>query len=173
MSQMIITLLAIALASVSIAMSIRYIPADQGRALDLQEAVSRDLARVERAYDVLHYEGGGVVPVVVSSQSDGGFRFYFESKLRFLPGSLGGYSWSYGVSPVQPGSLYSGLGYVCMDGGAGTLSGAWQVALERLKKDYPAGQLVYGGGCGATEDLPDWRQRRPVINFYLVATPVV
>ena len=173
MTQLIITIIAIALTAALVLASISYVPAWYGFSNTAQKQVSAAMPLLEQTYDVLTRAAGGTPPAVQGG-SDGGFRSLFLPTLKFAPAAPAGYTWVYGQH-ANDGSRYANLNYFCLSPLGSTSEGVGR-GIYRAAGVFSADQMFINSGCGATSTLGqpgNWKGISRAVTFYVAYTPGV
>ncbi|VTU41908.1 MULTISPECIES: hypothetical protein [unclassified Variovorax] len=174
MFQLILTVMAIALTSALVMVSINYLPAWRGAARDVEQQVRTALPQLEEAYDAATRAAGGVPPAVLAA-SDGGFSAQFLPLLRFAPAAPAGYVWTYGQHG-DDGSRYANLNYFCLAPTRAGLQGVGR-GLYRGVSAFSRDQAFVNTSCGATvtQAAPSNWNAAPAraVTFYVAYTPGV
>lgn len=143
MSQLILTVISIALVGLLGLASLNYLPWWGATAALTEDVAKSSFRRVEQAYDVYTRLHDGVAPAVLA-QVDGGFSEHFTPILTHLPAALPGFTWSYGQA--------GGQDYFCMQGSGSSLNPGVLKGLARVKAVFSPTQLFVDSSCGATAD---------------------
>lgn len=159
MLQLILTVMAIALAALVVTSTISYMPNwlfDYNKA---KEPLAKGFCRLERTgLDEIAVQVGQL-PMATLNQgdqwngtpypyADGGLSAYLGARYRFLPLSPEGSTWRYGRTTLAG----TPTGFICLDATTRGLSEGAYRALLNLKGLVPPGQLIISGACGGTAD---------------------
>jgi hypothetical protein len=140
MTQLILTIIGIALTAALAVASINYLPWWQQPAAALTKMLDLSLAQVESAYQVVARAADGDAPAP-SGGADGGFAAHFLPVLQFTPAKPAGYHWVYG--------RVDDLDYFCLapgqDADEALVAAAWRVLGTRSPD-----QMKLNTHCGAT-----------------------
>lgn len=112
MFQLIIVVLAIALASTLLMVSVKYLPWWNRTATLIEESTRSSLVQLEQAYDIAARANNGTPPARTLSP-DGGYEENFRPILRLMPKAPGNSVWVYGQHPAD-GGLYANMHYFCL-----------------------------------------------------------
>jgi len=173
MTQLIITVLAIALTALTVLASLNYLPWWYQGAADTDHFLRGGMGALERGYKTLARDNAGVPPAV-TADTDGGFETNFRPLLRLLPNAPEGYSWSYHQRPMD-GSLWEGLNYFCLSAPAGGATIAEWKGVKRATALYSSEQAVVSDVCGASVNAatPTGFPAPFALTFYVTYVPGV
>lgn len=173
MTQLIITIVAIALTAALVLASINYVPAWYGYSTTAEKQVRAALPLLEQAYDVMTRAAGGTPPAV-QAVADGGFRSNFVPTLKFAPAAPTGFTWVYGQH-ANDGTLYANLNYFCLVP-TGQISDGVGRGVYRAAGVFSTDQLFINTTCGATSSIgqpASFAGASRVVTFYVAYTPGV
>lgn len=172
MFQLIATIMAIALTSALVLVSINYLPFGQEQIRQTDHMVRRMLPQLETAYDIAMRATDGVAPVVTGGP-DGGLAANFKGILAWTPVAPEGFQWTYGKRP-DDGGLNSGREYFCLNPISTTKETVGR-GLYLGSTAYSREQLVISTSCGATAwgtKPSSWTaSTRVALTFYVAYTP--
>lgn len=175
MTQLILTIVSIALTAAFLLASVNYIPWWTKTASDTEYVIKESLPKMERAYNVATVLGGGTAPAP-TNEPDGGFKSLFEPIVKLLPAAPAGFEWRYGQysGSEQP---WAGLNYFCLlytaNGGLAD-EGAWKGAI-RANAVFSPQQYIIGNSCGGTtaQGMPNAYPQPLAITFFVAYVPGV
>lgn len=147
MSQLILTVMAIALTAATVVSSLNYIPWWYKTAADTDIVLRSSLPTLEKAYKAAARNNGGLAPAV-TGDADGGFVANFQPILQLLPAAPRGYAWSYNQHPADS-SQWDSLHYFCLSKAEPASIGDWR-GFSRTQPLYSTAQFVMGSSCGQT-----------------------
>lgn len=171
MFQLISSVMAIALMSALVLVSINYLPAWQARARDTEQQMRRVLPQLEQAYDALTRSADGIAPATMAD-SDGGFTAQFMSTLQFVPAAPAGYKWTYGQRAADS-SRYANMNYFCLAPTKPTAESTGR-GLYLAAGAYSRDQIVISTACGAdawSAQPKEWGTVKTAVTFYVAYTP--
>ena len=145
MTQLIITVITIALTALLVLASVNYVPWWHKTASDVEDTVRSSLHLVEQAYDVATRDNNGQAPAVDATAADGGFVGNFVPVLRFLPATVPQFHWKYGID--------NGMNYVCMESDGSVVNEGLIKGLFRAKSTFSEDQVFLNTTCGARNNV--------------------
>ena len=172
MVSLIVILLSIGLLTAYLLATMNYLPGWQ-KSADSSQALAQDgLYKFEKAYLAVTKANGGLA-LPVYAQTDGGIANNFTAILGFLPKAPGDYMYVYGQHS-NDGTRYAGMNYVCLAPmqGASRDEGAVR-GLNRLRQAFPADQLIFSNGCGASSSMipSQGTPQSLYVTYYMVYSP--
>lgn len=150
MFQLIIIVIAIALTSALVVVTIQYAPWWARSALETEKLVYQSMQQLEDAYDLAVRAADGASPAPIATEADGGLATHFLPYLRFTPAAPGGFAWRYGRHPAGAGR-YSNMSYFCLAPvGSALMHEGVLRGVRRVRMLYSIDQTFLARECGAT-----------------------
>ncbi len=148
MTQLILTIMAIALSAALIVATVNYMPSWPKQAEITQTLGKTGFTQLQAAYKGYH-TANGVVPEP-NADPDGGLATHFTPYLDFVPRAPDGYYWTYGRQLA--GNLDH---FFCLAPEPGTATGEGDYrGLMRLRAIFPSDQFIVHddglAGCGVS-----------------------
>lgn len=150
MTQLIITLIAIALSSVMMITGyVMETTKKPGKIASEAYTYINSAKVLENAFRVRYDLGNGQKDPATQT-ADGGVEEYTKNLIDFIPEAPPGYSWSYGVQGNSSG-IYSNLPYLCLKRNQPSPPrDSMKHVAEYMKLNAGKDQVQYGSQCGVT-----------------------
>lgn len=173
MVQLIITVIAIALAAAAALVTVNYSPWWAQSVAESEASVRTALRKLETVY-IASARTAAASALDPNANADGGLMAIYGGLLGFTPGAPVGYTWTYGKKGTT--GAYANTHYFCLQPN-GTVTGRDESAaraLMRAAHGFSAEQYVLAENCGAevSEDVSD-AAVVPVLTFYVKPLPDV
>lgn len=172
MVQLILTLIAIALAAAAALVTVNYTPWWAQSVAESEAGVRTSLRKLETVY-IAAARAASPAGLSPNGDADGGLMANFGSYLGFTPAAPTGYTWTYGKKNAS--GAYANMDFFCLQPD-GTIPGRYELAaraLQRAAQGNSPEQFVLGTACGATSNQDFSTAGVPVLTFYVKSLPDV
>ena len=171
MVQLILTIIAIALAAATALATVNYSPWWTQVVGETDASVRASVRKLETAY-ISTARTSTLAALEPNANPDGGLMAIYGAVLGFKPGAPLGYTWVYGKATA---GAYANTHYFCMqpDGTSSGRNESVAKALARAANGYSSEQFVVASTCGATAPEDMGTTGIPVLTFYVKPLPDV